>query len=316
MALPIGFRLRPPAPGDLEAVAEVLVAGQLATSEPVTLDKEFLRGEWGRPGFDVATDAWVVTGPAGTVVAYGQAVREEPDVAESWGIVHPRHRGLGIGAALLGAVEQRAAEMLAGSAAGRFRHTVHAGDDAAAALLRARGLRPVRHFWHMQIDLTGLPEPALSLEGISVTVIAPPGDLPAVHAVLEEAFADDWGHHPRPFDAWAEEETGHSGHDPGLWLLAREQGRPVAALTASTLGEDGWVDYLRVLPSHRGRGVGAALLQHSFTLFAARGVPRVILNVDARNPTGATALYERAGMRAVKQWDLRERPPGESRPRP
>jgi hypothetical protein len=34
----------------------------------------------------------------------------------------------------------------------------------------------------------------------------------------------------------------------------------------------------------------------------------VLLNVDAENPTGATALYERVGMRIVKRWDLWDRP--------
>ena len=33
----------------------------------------------------------------------------------------------------------------------------------------------------------------------------------------------------------------------------------------------------------------------------------MLLNVDADNPTGATALYERAGMRVVNRWDLWER---------
>jgi ribosomal protein S18 acetylase RimI-like enzyme len=50
-----------------------------------------------------------------------------------------------------------------------------------------------------------------------------------------------------------------------------------------------------------------ALLRRSFATFADRGVRRVILNVDAENSTGATALYERAGMRVVNRWDLWER---------
>ena len=33
----------------------------------------------------------------------------------------------------------------------------------------------------------------------------------------------------------------------------------------------------------------------------------MILNVDAENSTGATALYERAGMRVINRWDLWER---------
>ena len=32
-----------------------------------------------------------------------------------------------------------------------------------------------------------------------------------------------------------------------------------------------------------------------------------MLNVDAENTTGATALYERVGMRIVKRWDVWER---------
>jgi hypothetical protein len=34
---------------------------------------------------------------------------------------------------------------------------------------------------------------------------------------------------------------------------------------------------------------------------------RVMVNVDAENPTGATGVYERAGMRVANRWDLWER---------
>lgn len=68
------------------------------------------------------------------------------------------------------------------------------------------------------------------------------------------------------------------------------------------LATDAWV-----LAPSRGRGIGAALLRHSFAAFAARGVRRLFLAVDAENPTGATVLYERVGMEVVKRWDLWER---------
>jgi len=45
----------------------------------------------------------------------------------------------------------------------------------------------------------------------------------------------------------------------------------------------------------------------------ARGVWRVILNVDAENTTGATALYERVGMRVINRWDVWERAQGNTR---
>jgi len=40
-----------------------------------------------------------------------------------------------------------------------------------------------------------------------------------------------------------------------------------------------------------------------------RGIRRVLVSVDAKNPTGATAVYERVGMRIVDAWDRWERPP-------
>ena len=78
-------------------------------------------------------------------------------------------------------------------------------------------------------------------------------------------------------------------------------------LTASAGDDVGWVDWLAVLGSHRGRGIAPALLHRSFAAFAARGLRRVRLNVDAQNVTGATAVYERVGMRVVNRWELWER---------
>jgi mycothiol synthase len=173
-------------------------------------------------------------------------------------------------------------------------------------MLRARGLRPVRHFWHMRIDLAEGFAPGPAPQGIQIRGIDPGADLPAVHLVVEAAFADHWGHHPQPFDRWARERTGSPSYDPTLWLLATESGRPVGALIGSVSGGGGWVDEVGVLAPARGRGIAAALLRRSFATFAGRGLRQVLLNVDAENPTGATRLYERAGMQVVNRWDLWE----------
>ena len=307
MELPAGYRLRAPAIGDLDAVAGVLIADELAEAGQVVLGADFVRDERSRVGFVLATDAWVVADGAGTIAGYVQAMREEPAVVESWGVVHPGHRGRGIGSSLVDLTEERAARLLAGIPSGRFRHAINAGDHAAAAMLQARGLRPVRHFWHMQIDLAGPFEPGPAPEGIEIAGIESPGDLPAIHAVIDEAFADHWGHRSEPFGRWMAEQEASPSHDPTLWLLARAGGQPVGALTGHTGGDHGWVDYLGVLTASRGRGAGMALLRRSFAMFAGRGVRRVILNVDAENSTGATALYEQAGMRVINRWDLWER---------
>jgi mycothiol synthase len=309
MDLPAGFVFRAPNAHDLDAVADVLLADQRADGVEPTIDAYFLRQVWGRPDFDLATDAWVVTNQGGTIVAYGQVRHDEPDLVGSWGVVHPGHRGRGIGSALFDRIEARASELMEAISPQRFRHAINGADAAAAAMVSDRGLRPIRHYWHMQIDLEGSIEQGPAPDGIEIGGIEPRNDLRAIHGIIEAAFADDPGENTEPFDRWAEEHTTRSGYDPTLWLLARDGGVPVGALTASAGDDVGWVDYLAVLGSHRGRGIGSGLLRRSFATFASRGLRRVRLNVDAENATGATAVYERVGMRVVNRWDLWERSP-------
>jgi GNAT superfamily N-acetyltransferase len=220
---------------------------------------------------------------------------------------------LGIGRSLLDRIEERAIELTPPTSSLRFRHAINADDEAAAAMLRSRGLEPVHHFWHMQIEMVEPFELVRMPVGIEIDGFEPSEDLAAIHALLEEAFTDDRSHHPAPFDRWVEEETSTPGYDPTLWLLARDAGTPVGVLTASAAGDRGWVDYLAVSASHRGRGIGPALLRRSFAMFAHRGILRVLVSVDAQNPTGATAVYERVGMRIVNAWDQWEHPPAGSR---
>jgi GNAT superfamily N-acetyltransferase len=309
MGLPAGYGFRAPTREDLEAVAGALVAEQVDVGGQPVLGADFVRKVWSRPDIDLEHNAWVVTDSAGVVVAYGQVTLEGPDLVESWGVVDPASRGRGIGSSVFDRIDARAAELLAGVSSPRFRSSISAGDLAAAELLASRGLRPVRHFWHMQVDLEGPVEAGPQPEEIEIRGIDPSEDLPAIHAVLEEAFAEDWGHRVEPFDRWVEEELGGPGTDPALWLVAQDAGTPVAVVTAGIGDEGGWVDYVAVLASHRGRGIAQAMLRRTFGALGARGASRVLLNVDAENPTGETALYERVGMRVVNRWDLWERSP-------
>lgn len=301
------YRFRAPLEDELEAIADVLLADQRADGVEPVLDADFIRQVWSRLDFDLAADAWVATDDQGRIVAYGQVRREVSDIVGSWGVVQPEHRGRGIGSALFGRIDARAAVLLDGQPTPRFQHSITAVDGAAAAIVRAWGLQPLRHFWHMQIDLVGPRDTGTDPEGIEIRTIEPDRDLPAVHAILETAFVDDPGDHPEPFDRWAVEHTTSPSYDPTLWFLARDGGDPVGALTGRAGDDGGWVDSLAIVASHRGRGIGSALLRHAFSALAARGQRRVMLNVDAENVTGATTVYERAGMRVVNRWDLWER---------
>ncbi len=307
MDLPEGFSFRPPTHDDLDGVAGVLLEDQLADGVEPTLDTHFLRQTWSRPGFDLATDAWVVTDGTGSIVGYGQVRREEADTVGSWGVVHPGQRGRGLGSALLDRIEGRGAALIEGFPIPRFRHSLNGADLAAQAMVRARGFRPIRHFWHMQIDLDGNVVSGPDPDGIEIGGIEPRNDLPAIHGILQAAFAEDPLDQMEPFDRWVEQNTTAPNYDPTLWLLARDGALPVGALIANVGDDVGWVDWLAVLGSHRGQGIGGALLRRSFEMIGARGLRRVRVNVDAENVTGATAVYERVGMRVVSRWDLWER---------
>jgi ribosomal protein S18 acetylase RimI-like enzyme len=52
----------------------------------------------------------------------------------------------------------------------------------------------------------------------------------------------------------------------------------------------------------RKKGLGLALLTHSFGEFYKRGMKTIGLGVDASNPTGATRLYQRAGMTVASEF--------------
>jgi mycothiol synthase len=81
----------------------------------------------------------------------------------------------------------------------------------------------------------------------------------------------------------------------------------VGAALAYQRTEQGWVRVLGVRQAWRRRGVGLALLQHVFACFYERGMATVGLGVDAASPTGATRLYERAGMHLYEDLDTYER---------
>jgi GNAT superfamily N-acetyltransferase len=119
-----------------------------------------------------------------------------------------------------------------------------------------------------------------------------------VHAALDEAFADEWNFVSEPFEKWAARRIDVPEFDPAQWFVVREGDEVVAVLREDPgRGDAAWVGALGVRSAWRKRGLGLALLNHAFVEFYRRGQPRAGLGVDAQNSSGATRLYERAGMR-------------------
>jgi len=306
--LPDGYEIRSPSFEDVERFAEMLLADDLADVGESDLDADFVRNQWSAPGVDLSEDAWVITDPDRTIVAHANLSPDGEGKVKSWGVVRPEHRGRGLGSALLDRLEVRASDRLRDIASAVLHVAVTDTDAAAAALVRSRGFEHVRTFRHLKIDFDGTPRDTGELPpGIEIRGIEPERDLRRVHAILVEAFSQEWGYRPIPFEEWIGLEVETASYDPSLWLLATYGDEAVGALSGVVWGDRGWVGELGVRPPWRGRGIASALLRRAFATFASRGLARVMLNVDSENSTGAVRLYEGVGMRTLRAWDVYEK---------
>lgn len=109
------------------------------------------------------------------------------------------------------------------------------------------------------------------------------------HAVLDAAFPGLVA----SFDDWHGNLTTDSEYDPALCIAAvTEEGQVAGFVQGWT---PGFIKDLAVAPGFRGRGLGAALMNHAFAVFAARDISHVDLKVETAEQT-ARRLYARLGM--------------------
>jgi ribosomal protein S18 acetylase RimI-like enzyme len=78
------------------------------------------------------------------------------------------------------------------------------------------------------------------------------------------------------------------------FLVVEEDAQVVASVMAGYDGHRGWVNYLAVASSHRGHGLGRALMAEVERLLLAAGCPKVNLQVRNTN-RDALAFYKRLG---------------------
>ena len=308
-----GYRLRPPAALEAEAVAEL---ANRCTRHADGVDEwttEELAGFWDEPGIDRERDCRVIVAADGALVGYLDGVSYPPHVElRAFGCVDPDHRGRGLGSVLVAVGERWANERLELAAAGE-RVVAIAGCSTnatdAASLLRDHGYTPARTFVRMRIALAAsrAVEPVASLD---LRPYVESRDARAVYDVVTEVFRDHWGRSEEPFDAWQQFHRARPAayRDDALWLLAYDGDRLVAfALSERRTPDDpgcGHLTELGVVRSHRQRGIASWLLQRSFHELAARGATALQLSVDSESETGAFGLYERAGMQPVRSFQM------------
>jgi ribosomal protein S18 acetylase RimI-like enzyme len=311
--LPAGFTARPVQPEqDIAALVELMGSVAIADYGVTDVDERIVRGAYALPAFNVETDSCLVHDaqgrPAGLVdyydgdelhVAPYMFLRVRPDLAPT-----------DLTDSLLSRAVERARRTLHLAPPGARVAMVTGAASVNMAILtalRRNGWRHDRTDWTMEIDLAAaapLPAPDWP-SGIRVRSADLEADARSIHATEEEIFSDHYGFVPEPFEEWIHFKTQFGRPEPDLWLLAMD-GDEIAGLAlcrSERPGQPdlGWVSSLGVRRNWRRRGLALALLRHAFRLIAERGKARAGLGVDSESLTGATLLYEKAGMRVVRE---------------
>jgi mycothiol synthase len=294
----MSFASRPVTPADAQVVADLIADHDAFHHEVLDRVSEQDVLDWWKRSRE--GEAILVSDDTGRLIGAG-VMRRRGDNYLADNFTHPDFRGQGVGTFLLDWSERVATE--AGAPA--LRVAVAGSDTAVKELLGRRGFGYIRSFYRMSIDFDERPPSPHWPTGFTAATLKP-GEERLVHETVTEAFLDHWDYQTRTFEEWSE----HAQIDPTLCFLVRNEEGSVVAV--EFCGEKrfgvGWVDVLGVRRAWRRRGLGEALLRLAFQELYDRGQRRVGLGVDAENPTGATRLYERVGMKPSAQEDAYEKP--------
>ncbi len=313
MALPPGFRFRPPRDEDAPAVAAFANEESEAVIGAPVVTPDWLLSRWTAPSVDRERDVAVVEAPDGSLCG-SLSVEADPPYTSvfAFGMVARLYHGRGLGAAIVAEIERRARRFLALADPGArvvVRAGTLAGEARVAALLSARGYREVRRFELMRIDFARAPEPPAVLPGIEIRTFRPE-EAERLFAAHREAFADHWGESEERYEDFRHHQLESPEFDADLWFLAwhGDELAGYVGVHESAIGDPsrGYIPVLGVRRAYRRRGLGEALLRQAFQALHRRGKLGCELTVDAKSVTGATRLYERLGMRSqprLAMWE-------------
>ena len=320
LTLPQGFTSRPATMDDIPACVEMFELWAHDAIGRSELDEDEVRNEWKSPDIDLARDIRIVFAPNGTLAGYVEvwAGTDIPVRPWIWARVHPDYQNLGLGVALTKWGEQhahRALEIVPEEYRVAAEIGTHSNVPAAQELIKNLGYSHVRSFYTMRIQMDAPPPLAQFPESICLKQVDVESDLEAVYRADQDAFRDHYGFVEEKFENGFARFRHHfletENYDPTLWFIAWD-GDEIAGINicrphANDDNSVGYVSSLGVRRAWRKRGLGLALLQHSFGEFYRRGKKTVDLGVDADSLTGALHLYKKAGMSIFSQFDKYEK---------
>jgi ribosomal protein S18 acetylase RimI-like enzyme len=88
----------------------------------------------------------------------------------------------------------------------------------------------------------------------------------------EDAFSDHWEHVPGNFNNWKLRKIANEEFDPELWHIAWDSDQIAGYAQTRYRNDAGWIGNIGVRRPWRKRGLGEALMLHSFNEFYKRGM--------------------------------------------
>lgn len=264
--------------------------------------EESLRTFWQSKHINLETNTYVIATSEGELVSYALYQHNALMQAYLFVYVSLAHRGHGIGTHLLHLIEERTSKEAPTGVETVLTCRVSGRNKAAQRVLERAGYTRELSFSQMEIKLDKPPPIPQWPLGIIVRPFVIGQDEQAVYEADEEASQDKGYHRPMTFEEWKHRMGIDTNFDPTFWFLAFDSNEIAGiCLNIYALG-NGVIDHLGIRRPWRRKGLGMALLQHSFGDFYRRDIHKVVLNVDAQSLTGAGRLYERAGMHEVQQY--------------
>jgi len=314
------FSIRPATLEDADDIATLMNACALDRGEQARSAAQHIRALMNMPGLNLETDTCLAVDSSGTVIGCG-LVQDSPasNLLSALAEVHPDLRGEGVGMALCRWIEGRAGQAVHRIPIGSRLAVVQkrlSMDEASHQLLLREGYQVVRHNFRMVIEMTQAPIQPTPLEGFEIRPFVPVEESKALVRAIQEAFRDNWGYVERPFEVeyqrWMHLLEQEKDLGTGRYWFVAVHEREIAGFALSRMQvsqdpEEAAIEIVGVRPDWRRRGIAFVLLQHSFLALYQAGKRRVELEVEAENPTGATRLYEKAGMVVDRRYDFLEK---------
>jgi mycothiol synthase len=300
-----GLTWRALEPEDLGLIAALAAAClEVDGGLPLAATEPFVRRRYMQESPRATIGAFDASGRLVASAAAQPAHTDDECRAAIVGQVHPEARGRGLGHFLMSWSVAQAGALLAGCPADRPRalHLLTEGLTAAAERLYARyGFAQQFAEDVMRRDLSEpLPEAPLPSEIALATWT--PALAPRFFEAYDASFRDRPGFPGWSAERWIAWVAEDEEFRPELSLLATDPSLPLGAGGRRSVGfivcSDEWIVQVGTRPEWRGRGLGSALVVEALRRWRAAGGQRMLLDVNANNPTAAR-VYARLGFAVI-----------------